>query len=104
MNTIDVNAHINLIVSAVITEIPCSKNDGSCSVFGDYLLPASTLPEHETVFIGRYGRLHKEYLKMYKNDAYTELLLSGKLIAYLDEIDTHASDMVEILMKQMTEI
>ena len=77
------------------------QNGGTFSVVGDYLLPDLKLPKHEIVFIGRYGRLHKEYLKKHKNSVYTELLLAGKLNAYLAEIDTQSRDMLELLMKQM---
>ena len=55
------------------------------------------------MFIGRYGRLHKEYIKKHKNSVYTELLLTGKLKVYLAEIDSQSRDMLELLMKQMAE-
>ncbi len=79
------------------------QNGGTFSVVGDYLLPDLKLPEHETVFIGRYGRLHKEYLQKHKNGVYTSLLLSGKLNSYLAEIDSQSKDMLELLMTQMAE-
>ena len=79
------------------------QNGGTYSSIGDYLLPDLKLPEHETVYIGRYGRLHKEYLQKHKNSVYASLLLSGKLNAYLAEIDTQSRDMLESLMKQMAE-
>ena len=70
---------------------------------GDYLLPDLELPEQENVFIGRYGRLHKEYLRKHKNGIYAGLLLSGKLNSYLAKIDIQAHDMLELLTKQMAE-
>ena len=79
------------------------QNGGTYSSIGDYLIPDLRLPAHETVFFGRYGRLHKEYLIKHKNSVYTELVLAGKLNAYLGEIDTHSRDMLELLMKQMAE-
>ena len=79
------------------------QNGGTSSVVGDYLLPDLKLPEHETVVIGRYGRLHKEYRQKHKNGVYASLLLSGKLNSYLAEIDSQSSDMLELLMKQMAE-
>ena len=79
------------------------QNGGTYIQVGDYLLPDLKLPENEEVFIGRYGRLHKEYLKKYKNDVYAGLLLSDKLNTYLSEKDTQARDMLKLLMNQMIE-
>ena len=44
---------------------------------GDYYLPALKLPR--TRPIGRWGMLHKAYLKLRKPAYYQSLLLSGKL-------------------------
>ena len=49
---------------------------------GDYYLPVLELPE-ENRPIGRWGRLHKEYLKNHRPVLYQSLLLSGKLYTVL---------------------
>ena len=46
---------------------------------GDYYIPDLQLPE-ESRPIGRWGRMHREYLQEYCPDRYNELLLSGKQI------------------------
>ena len=45
---------------------------------GDYYIPDLTLPE-ETRPIGKWGRMHREYLKETHPITYTNLILSGKL-------------------------
>ncbi len=53
---------------------------------GDYYIPDLQLPE-ESRPIGRWGRMHREYLQEYCPDQYNELLLSGKLWTYLVDLD-----------------
>lgn len=45
---------------------------------GDYYIPDFKLPE-ESRPIGRWGRLHQNYLKEFCPGYYNSLLLSGKL-------------------------
>ena len=45
---------------------------------GDYYIPDLTLPE-ESRPIGRWGRMHRDYLREHKAIQYNCLLLSGKL-------------------------
>ena len=66
---------------------------------GDYLLPDLTLPEQPT--IGKYGMLRKSYLKNHRKATYTSLLLSGKLMEHLSEIDATARERVEQMTAQM---
>ena len=53
---------------------------------GDYYLPVLELPE-ENRPIGRWGRLHKAYLKNHRPILYRSLLLSGKLDTVLADLD-----------------
>ncbi len=80
------------------------QNGGTYSEVGDYLLPDLTIETQTINHIGKYGRLHKEYLKKHKNGIYAGLLITGKLSIYLAEIDTQAHDMLELLMKQMADL
>ena len=68
---------------------------------GDYYLPALKLPR--TRPIGRWGMLHKAYLKLRKPAYYQSLLLSGKLDTALAKVDEQATDRYEILMEQMSQ-
>ena len=70
---------------------------------GDYYIPCLTLGEEDTRPIGRWGRKHLRYLKEYRPVLYTVLLLGDKLSDHLAEIDTRATEMYELLMKQLAE-
>ena len=53
--------------------------------------------------IGRFGRVHGEYLKRTQRHVYSQLVSKGKLGAYLAQIDEQANAMLELLIRQMTE-
>ena len=67
---------------------------------GDYFIPNLTLPE-ETRPIGRWGRMHREYLKEHKPIQYNCLLLSGELWTYLVDLNEQAQDRLERMIDQM---
>ena len=67
---------------------------------GDYYIPDLTLPE-ETRPIGKWGRMHREYLKECKPIQYNCLLLSGKLWTYLADLNEQAQDRLERMIDQM---
>ncbi|MBU5451810.1 TnpV protein [Pseudoflavonifractor sp. MSJ-30] len=67
---------------------------------GDYFIPDLTLPE-ETRPIGRWGRMHREYLKEHRPIQYNCLLLSGKLWTYLADLNEQAQDRLERIIEQM---
>ena len=68
---------------------------------GDYFIPNLTLPE-ETRPIGKWGRMHREYLKEHKPIQYNCLLLSGELWTYLADLNEQAQDRLERMIDQMT--
>ena len=78
------------------------KNGLSYTLCGDYYLPDLVLNEEESTY-GKYGMLRKQFLKEHRPIRYQSLLLSGKLIAHLNQIDREATEQVEVLMKQMAE-
>lgn len=67
---------------------------------GDYFIPNLTLPE-ETRPIGRWGRMHREYLREHKPIQYNCLFLSGKLWTYLADLNEQAQDRLEQMVHQM---
>ena len=67
---------------------------------GDYFIPDLTLPE-EIRPIGRWGRMHREYLKGHKPIQYNCLLLSGKLWTYLADLNEQAQDRLDRIIEQM---
>lgn len=67
---------------------------------GDYYLPALKLPR--TRPIGRWGMLHKAYLKLRKPAYYQSLLLSGKLDTVLANVEEQAVERYEVLIEQLS--
>lgn len=67
---------------------------------GDYFIPNLTLPE-ETRPMGKWGRIHREYLKEHKPIQYNCLLLSGELWTYLVDLNEQAQDRLERMIDQM---
>ena len=67
---------------------------------GDYFIPDLTLPE-EIRPIGRWGRMHREYLKEHKPIQYNCLLLSGELWTYLADLNEQAQDRLERMIDRM---
>ena len=58
---------------------------------GDYLLPNIRLSDpHGVPPLGRYGRMHKEYLREHRPILYSSLLLSEKLYPQCREVDEAA--------------
>ena len=55
---------------------------------GDYLLPNLGLTEAEQRPLGKYGRMRLRYLEEHRPVLFTQLLLSGKLMEHLQEIDS----------------
>ena len=69
---------------------------------GDYYLPVLELPE-ENRPIGRWGRLHKAYLKNHRPVLYQSLLLSGKLYTVLADLNEQAMERCSLIIRQMAE-
>lgn len=69
---------------------------------GDYYFPALILAEDSRP-VGRWGRMHKRYLKEHHPVRYQVLLLSGRLNTYLADTDTQAEEQLELLTQQMAE-
>ena len=79
------------------------KTGISYTLQGDYYLPDLILPAEEVKPIGVWGQRHKRYLNEHRRVIYTNLLTSGKLNAYLADIDEQAEEMFFRLVKQMAE-
>lgn len=67
---------------------------------GDYYIPDLKLPE-ENRPIGRYGRLHREYLKQEHPARYSSLILTGKLWTYLADLNEQAEERLDLIIEQM---
>lgn len=69
---------------------------------GDYMIPNLELsPEEACIKLGKWGMLHKDYLKKHKPVIFATLLAQGKLYQYLADIDIQAQQMFDTLVEQM---
>ena len=67
---------------------------------GDYYIPNLTLQE-ESRPMGKWGRMHRDYLREHKPIQYNCLLLSGKLWTYLADLNEQAQDRLDRIIEQM---
>ena len=68
---------------------------------GDYYIPNLTVPDDKVYNIGKYGRLHSIFIKENHPCIYSMKMLNGTWLAYLEEIDTSAKEMIDKLVKDM---
>ena len=68
---------------------------------GDYLIPCLTIPAEKEQPIGTWGQRHLDYLKQYRKVTYINLLTSGRLNAYLADIDRQAQERFKRLIESM---
>ena len=66
-----------------------------------HLIPDITLPEQPDYQIGKYGRVHLDYIKQHRRGRYTTLLTEGKLNVRLHEIDLEANEMLESIIAHL---
>ena len=81
-----------------------SNNGLDYTMVNGYYLPnltvAAPTEQHPT---GRWGRLHKRYLKEHHPIRYNQLLLSGELGSYLAKLDKQAEEQLALTVQQMQE-
>ena len=74
------------------------------TLVNDHYLPnltvAAPTEQHPT---GRWGRLHKRYLKEHHPIRYNQLLLSGELGGSLAALDEQADKQLALIIRQMQE-
>lgn len=66
-----------------------NKNGIDYVLVGDYYIPDLKLSQ-ETRPIGKYGQMHREYLKEHNPIRYDDLVLSGQLWTYLADLNEQA--------------
>ena len=76
---------------------------GTYAQAGDYNLPSLILSNEESKPIGIWGQRHARYLKQNRKVLYMNLLTSGKLNAYLANIDKQAQERFERLIEGMNQ-
>ena len=65
---------------------------------GDYLLPDLGLTDAEQQPLGKYGIMRMRYLEQHRPGLFTRLILSGKLMEHLQEIELSAQNRLDLLM------
>lgn len=74
------------------------------TLVNDHYLPNLTIAAPaEQHPIGRWGRLHKNYLKEHHPIRYNQLVLSGELGSYLAKLDKQAEEQLALIVQQMQE-
>ena len=69
---------------------------------GDYYIPVLTLSSEEQRPIGKWGRMHRDYLKEHCPILFNDLVLSGQLWTYLADLNEQAQERLECIIAQMT--
>lgn len=69
---------------------------------GDYYVPDLKLPEEHRP-LGKWGRMHREYLRITNPGLLNELILSGRLWTYLADLNEQATDRCNRIIRQMME-
>ena len=70
---------------------------------GDYYIPVFTLSSEEQRSIGKWGRMHREYLKEHRLILFNDLILSGQLWTYLADLNEQAQERLSVIVEQMKE-
>lgn len=69
---------------------------------GDYFITDLKLPQ-ENRSIGKYGRMHRDYLQEHNPIRFDDLVLVGKLWTYLADLNEQAQDRLQLIIRQMQE-
>ena len=77
------------------------KDKITYSKCGDYYIPNLTVPDTKKYTIGKYGRLRRQFLKEYHKSFYTALMIEGKLLERLAEIDETCHNVLKDMVSKM---
>ncbi|MEQ2455776.1 TnpV protein [Flavonifractor hominis] len=70
-------------------------------LIGDYYIPVLTLSSEERRLIGKWGRMHRDYLKEHRPILYNDLILSGQFWTYLADLNEQAQERLSLIIEQM---
>ena len=70
-------------------------------LIGDYYIPVLTLSSEEQRPIGKWGRMHRDYLKEHHPILFNDLILSGRLWTYLADLNEQAKERFSLIIEQM---
>ena len=80
-----------------------TKNGIKYELRGEQYYPMLEISEQINYEIGKYGRLHLDFIKKHRRGTYTTLLTEGRLNEHLHIIDVQAHEQIDIHIKQMAE-
>ena len=72
-------------------------------LIGDYYIPVLTLPSDEQRPIGKWGWMHRDYLRDHRPILFNQLILSGQLWTYLADLNEQALRRLQLIIRQMQE-
>lgn len=67
---------------------------------GDYYIPNLTIQKEERS-IGKWGRMHREFLRDHHPIQFSQLVLADTLFTYLADLNEQAQQRMETLFSQM---
>ena len=70
-------------------------------LIGDYYIPALTLSSDEQRPIGKWERMHRDYLEQNHQIRFDDLVLSGQLWTYLADLNEQAQERLSLIIEQM---
>ena len=70
---------------------------------GEQYYPLLDLGEQTSYEIGKYGKLHLEFVKKHRRGTYTTLLTENRLNEHLHRVDVQAHEQIDLHITQMTE-
>ena len=70
-------------------------------LIGDYYIPVLTLSSEEQRPIGKWGRMHQDYLKEQRPILFNDLILSGQLWSYLADLNEQVQERLSLIIEQM---
>ncbi len=70
---------------------------------GEQYYPLLDLGEQTTYDIGKYGKMHLEFIKKHRRGTYTTLMTENRLNEHLHNIDEQAHEQIDLHIAQMAE-
>ncbi len=87
----------NNLASDEITEITYRK-------VGDYKIPNITISKLDMRDVGKWGRMHKDFLMKNKTTLFYIMLTNGTLVQYLIDINEQAEKLYETVVEQTVKL
>ena len=73
-------------------------------LIGDYYIPVLSLSSEEQRPIGKWGRMHRDYLREHRPILFNDLILSGQLWTYLADLNQQAQERLSQIIEQMQQV